>query len=308
MDLIETFGAKIGALSEEKPQRARQLLTAGFRANGVKNKLASKRSSKSDRMLFQLVNRAMVTCLAKPQSNVMVSLFTPCEMLHLQGLHPYSCEGFSSYLSGAMAEQPFLHQAEDTGIPNSLCSYHKVFIGAAQMGLMPKPRFILSTSLACDANTLTFRHLAQFYDVPHFNVDIPFESSPQAVDYVAGQLRQMGEFLTRQTGLPLDDGQLARTVARSQRTMALYHRGLRLRAGRQVLSDLTSELLRTAAFHFLLGTPETEAYAGSCSGRSPPLPPPRASSCSGFTPPPTGWPPCGTCSPRAPGFRWPPAT
>ena len=191
MDLIETFGAKIGALSEEKPQRARQLLTAGFRANGVKNKLASKRSSKSDRMLFQLVNRAMVTCLAKPQSNVMVSLFTPCEMLHLQGLHPYSCEGFSSYLSGAMAEQPFLHQAEDTGIPNSLCSYHKVFIGAAQMGLMPKPRFILSTSLACDANTLTFRHLAQFYDVPHFNVDIPFESSPQAVDYVAGQLRQM---------------------------------------------------------------------------------------------------------------------
>ena len=261
MDLIETFGAKIGALSEEKPQRARQLLTAGFRANGVKNKLASKRSSKSDRMLFQLVNRAMVTCLAKPQSNVMVSLFTPCEMLHLQGLHPYSCEGFSSYLSGAMAEQPFLHQAEDTGIPNSLCSYHKVFIGAAQMGLMPKPRFILSTSLACDANTLTFRHLAQFYDVPHFNVDIPFESSPQAVDYVAGQLRQMGEFLTQQTGLPLDDGQLARTVARSQRTMALYHRGLRLRAGRQVLSDLTSELLRTAAFHFLLGTPETEAYA-----------------------------------------------
>ena len=32
-------------------------------------------------------------------------------------------------------------------------------------------------------------------------------------------------------------------------------------SGRQVLSDLTSELLRTAAFHFLLGTPETEAYA-----------------------------------------------
>src|SRR5699024_12723195 len=53
-----------------------------------------------------------------PQQNVMVSLFVPCEMLHLQGLHPYSCEGFSSYLSGSMAEQPFLRQAEDTGIPN----------------------------------------------------------------------------------------------------------------------------------------------------------------------------------------------
>lgn len=308
MDLIETFGAKIGALSEEKPQRARQLLTAGFRANGVKNKLASKRSSKSDRMLFQLVNRAMVTCLAKPQSNVMVSLFTPCEMLHLQGLHPYSCEGFSSYLSGAMAEQPFLHQAEDTGIPNSLCSYHKVFIGAAQMGLMPKPRFILSTSLACDANTLTFRHLAQFYDVPHFNVDIPFESSPQAVDYVAGQLRQMGEFLTQQTGLPWTTASWPAPWPAVSGPWPCTTGASASRAGRQVLSDLTSELLRTAAFHFLLGTPETEAYARQLLREITTAPPPRASSCSGFTPPPTGWPPCGTCSPRAPGSRWPPAT
>ncbi|MCI5689763.1 MAG: 2-hydroxyacyl-CoA dehydratase family protein [Clostridiales bacterium] len=260
MDIIEQFGAKIGTLSVSNPQRARQLLTVGFQANGLKNKLTPRKSTKSDRMLFQLVNQAMVTCLSKPQNNVMVSLFTPCEILHLQGLHPYSCEGFSSYLSGAMAEQPFLHQAEDTGIPNSLCSYHKVFIGAARMDLMPKPRFILSTSLACDANTLTFRHLSEFYGVPHFNLDIPFESSPQAVEYVAGQLRQMSEFLTRQTGIPVDDGQLVRTVARSQRTMALFDRTLRRRAGKLVRSSLTSELLRTAALHFLLGTPETETY------------------------------------------------
>ena len=126
---------------------------------------------------------------------------------------------------------------------------------------------------------------------------------------MAGQLRQMGEFLTQQTGLPLDDGQLARTVARSQRTMALYHRGLRLRAGRQVLSDLTSELLRTAAFHFLLGTPETEAYARQLLGEITTAPPrPGQAAALDSHHPPTGWPPCGTCSPRAPGSRWPPAT
>lgn len=260
MDITERFGAKVGALSQTNPQQARLLLTTGFRANGLKNRLAGKGASRSDRMLFQSVNQAMIRCLAKPQDNVMVSLFTPCEMLHLQGLHPYSCEGFSSYLSGAMAEQPFLHQAEDAGIPNSLCSYHKVFIGAAQQDLMPKPRFILSTSLACDANTLTFRHLAEFYGVPHFNVDIPFEPSEQAVDYVAGQLRQMGEFLTQQTGVAVDEGQLVRAVARSQRTMDLFHRALRQRAGKLIRSDLTSELFRTAAFHFLLGLPEVEAY------------------------------------------------
>ena len=42
--------------------------------------------------------------------------------------------------------------------------------------------------------------------------------------------------------------------------MALFDRTLRRRAGKLVRSSLTSELLRTAALHFLLGTPETEAY------------------------------------------------
>mgnify|MGYP005755639849 CR=1 FL=1 len=66
MDLIETFGAKVGALSEAKPEKARKLLAAGFQANGLKNKLASKRASQSDKMLFQTVNKAMVNCLTKP--------------------------------------------------------------------------------------------------------------------------------------------------------------------------------------------------------------------------------------------------
>ena len=67
MDLIETFGAKVGALSEAKPEKARKLLAAGFQANGLKNKLASKRASQSDKMLFQTVNKAMVNCLTKPR-------------------------------------------------------------------------------------------------------------------------------------------------------------------------------------------------------------------------------------------------
>ena len=259
MNIIETFGDRVSAMARTDPGKARRFLLAGFRANGVKNRLVSGKLTKSDQMVFQQVNRAMIACLAKPQNNVMVSLFTPCEMLLGQGLLPYSCEAFSSYLSGSMAEQGFLRTAEEDGIPTSLCSYHKVFIGAAKTGLMPRPRFILSTSLACDANTLTFRHLANHYDVPHFNVDIPFEQTEQAVDYVAGQLRQMGEFIAARTGVKVDEAKLSETVARSQRTLSLYDKFLTLRAGKELLSNLTTELLRTASLHFLLGSRESEA-------------------------------------------------
>ena len=136
-----------------------------------------------------------------------------------------------------MAEQPFLHQAEDTGIP-AYAAYHKVFIGAAQMGLMPKP---IAPPPGAERNTLTFRRLGPVLRRAPLTWTSPFESYAKAVEAAAGQLRQMGEFLTQQTGLPLD--QRPAGVGRSQRTMALYHRGLHLRAGRQVLSDLTSELL-----------------------------------------------------------------
>lgn len=259
MDLIETFGNRVSDLARANPERAKRLLLAGFRANGLKNRLAPGKLTKSDQMVFQQINRAMIACLARPQSNVMVSLFTPCEMLLAQGLLPYSCEAFSSYLSGSMAEQGFLRKAEETGIPTSLCSYHKVFIGAAQTQLMPRPRFILNTSLACDANTLTFRYLADFYDVPHFNIDVPFEQTPQAVDYVEGQLREMGQFIAKQTGVVIDERKLAETVARSQRTQAIYHEYLTQRAGKQVLSNLTFELFLTGTMHFLLGSAESEA-------------------------------------------------
>lgn len=259
MNVIETFGAKVGQLAQTDPEKARRLLLLGFRANGQKVRLFPGTRPRSGQLLFQQVNQSIIRCLARPEQNVMVSLFTPCEMLLNQGLNPYSCEAFSSYLSGSMAEAPFLRRAEDEGIPTSLCSYHKVFIGAAQSGLMPRPRFILSTSLACDANALTFRYLSQLYDVPHFSLDVPYEQTEQAVDYVAGQLRRMGEWIQVQTGIPVDEAKLVQTVARSQRTMARYQQVLTNRAGKQILGDLTDELLRTASLHFLLGSKESEA-------------------------------------------------
>lgn len=275
MSITAAFGQRVARLAEENPEKARRFLLLGWRANGLKNRLRPGKNSKSDQLLFQAVNRAMVSCLARPEKNVMVSLFTPCEPLLVQGLLPYSCEAFSSYLSGSKAEEGFLRHAEDAGIPTSLCSYHKIFIGAAQTDLMPKPRFILNTSLACDANTLTFRYLAEYYGVPHFAIDIPYEQTPQAVDYVAGQLREMVEFITRQTGVPLDEAKLIAAVGRSQRTLQYYHDFLTQRAGKEVLSNLTSELFRTAAFHLLLGSPESEAVARQMLEEAKTAPPAR---------------------------------
>ena len=206
----------------------------------------------------------MVAPLDHPDRSAMVSLFTPCEMLQVLGLYPYSCEGLGCFLSGAWAEKAFLKYAESEGLPETFCSYHKVFIGAAERGLMPKPQFVINTTLACDANLLTFRRLAEFYQVPQLVLDIPYEQDEDAVAYVAGQLRDMRRFLEAHTGRRVEEDALRAAVARSQRSMDNFRRYMELRADRQILGDLTGEMFSAFTLHTLLGTRETERYTQAC--------------------------------------------
>ena len=70
----------------------------------------------ADRHLANLMMDTMLRPLQKPEDSVIVSIFTPCEMMQEVGLHPYNVEGFSCYLSASKAERAFLQQAENQGI------------------------------------------------------------------------------------------------------------------------------------------------------------------------------------------------
>ena len=264
-DIVTSFGAWIQALCEKDPVKARKWLTTGYRAKNLQLKLAPGRlTARSAQMAAVQTMDSMIAPLAHPERAAMVSLFLPCEPLQVLGLHPYSCEGFGCFLSGTQAEGAFLRHAESQGLPETFCSYHKVFIGAAEKGLMPKPRFILSTTLACDANMLTFRRLAEYFDVPHFMVDVPYRTDRDAVDYVAGQLKDMAAFLEQQTGRKLSLSELEETVARSNRSLANYHRYMTLKADKCIPCEMTGEMFAAFALHILLGTPETEAFTLQC--------------------------------------------
>ena len=258
-DIVTSFGAWIQALCDKNPEKARKWLTTGYRAKNLQLKLApGKLTTKSAQMVAVQTMNSMIAPLAHPDKAAMVSLFLPCEPLQVLGLSPYSCEGFGCFLSGTQAEGAFLRYAESEGLPETFCSYHKIFIGAAEKGLMPKPRFILSTTLACDANMLTFRRLAEYM------VDVPYRTDQSAVNYVAGQLRDMVAFLEKQTGQKLSQSALEETVARSNRSLANYDRYMTLKADKCIPCEMTGEMFAAFALHILLGTPETEAFTLQC--------------------------------------------
>ena len=263
--VVEKFGQVIQDECEKNPEAARKLLLTGYRAKRLQIKAApGKRTNKAVQKAALETFDSMIDPLAHPNKAAMVSLFVPCEMLQVAGLHPYSCEGFGCFLSGTQAERMFLQHAENEGLPETFCSYHKVFIGAAEKGLMPRPRFIINTTLACDANMLTFRRLAEYYGVEQYVLDIPYGQDEDAVTYVAEQLRGMKAFIEKQTGEKIDENRLKKAVERSQRSMDNYNRYMTLRAEKQIMETVTDHMYEAFALHNLLGTEKTEDFTIEC--------------------------------------------
>ena len=102
MQIIETFGHYVENLTNTKPDSARWLLKTGWEAQNLKFRyMQDKRLMPADRHLANLMMDTMLRPLQKPEDSVIVSIFTPCEMMQEVGLHPYNVEGFSCYLANA---------------------------------------------------------------------------------------------------------------------------------------------------------------------------------------------------------------
>lgn len=261
MEIVETFGQYVEKLSNTTPEKAKWLLKTGWSAQDIKFKLfPDKRLFPADRYLARLMMDTMLQPLKKPEESVIVSVFTPCEIMQEIGLHPYNVESFSCYLSASKAERVCLQQAENTGLSETLCSYHKAFIGAAEKGILPKPKCIVYTNLTCDANLLTFRKLADFYNVPIFAIDVPMQQNKENVEYVADQLKQLAEFLKKCTGKEISESSLKTRLQRSKRTLEKFKKAQTLRADRYIPTDLVTPLYCGMTNNILLGTDREEKY------------------------------------------------
>lgn len=262
MDIIKAFGKTVDNWSTENPQRARWLLKTGWQAQYLAlNAAPNKALSPADQYLAKIMMKMMLTPLKKPEQSAIVSIFTPCELLQEVGLHPYNVESYSSYLCGSMAERSFIQQAENSGLSETLCSYHKVFIGAAEQGLLPKPKCIVYTNLVCDANLVTFKHLAKKFQVPSFMLDVPLQPSSSSVDYVARQLWELKTFLEDQTGRRIDEDNLSERLVRTQQTLKTMERYCQQSADRCIPTDLASPMYTAITGNVLLGTEEAENYS-----------------------------------------------
>lgn len=260
--ILDNFGQIMDGLDEKDPDTARFWLTLAFQFKRFQVRHLPERCKlPSGRIGARVAIEGVTDALEDPENSVITSIFLPNEIFHAMGLKPVMAEAISDFFTGARAEAGFVTAAEQRGVPETYCSYHKILIGAAETGVLPRPRLIANCSVACDANNITFKWLASTLDTAHYYLDVPFDASEDSVPYVADQLRELAELTEERFDRKLDRDLLSQHVARSQATLDAMARTLPLRHGRFLHNDMGLEMQEALALHLMLGLPQPERMA-----------------------------------------------
>jgi benzoyl-CoA reductase/2-hydroxyglutaryl-CoA dehydratase subunit BcrC/BadD/HgdB len=260
-NMVKKFGQIVGSNIEKHPKRSLNLLRFGYAYSGLQMKYFPEKYLLPNQIFSSVVcNKLIRYPLSNPENSAVVNIFFPCELLHAMGIKPEFVEGFSGYLNGACCERSFIDYIENVGMPKTLCSYHKALLGAAFSKVLPKPKFIMFTTMVCDANIITFRALADLWEVPLFTVDIPSKDDEDSIKYVENQLKEAVSFIEENTGKKFDYEKLKEVIRRENRSMKLYREYLKELSEKYIPNDITSEMYKLFFTHILNGTEESEIY------------------------------------------------
>jgi len=261
MDYVKTFGNIITRTSENHPAAARKLIDAGLTEELVRMKIAPRREMPLGmrRLNYEAMDKVR-RGLRDPERSCWTNIFAPVEILECFGLNCLSMECLSSFMSGFKIEDYLINEAESTGIAPTMCSYHKNFIGGVDSGILPKAAAAVTTSMVCDGNISTFRHMELKHGVKCFVIDIPYAWSPEAEKYVVDQLKELISLMERRTGKKFDIDELRETLRRENKSRAYYSEFLKEIKHRYYPKTMTLDLFMLFATHLDIGTQENMEF------------------------------------------------
>ena len=261
MDLFNLYSDLVCKNIEYKPNVSFNLLKAGYWLEGnVLSKFKEKDFLNSQKYLSKISMDFVLEPMQHSSNAALVNIFTPCEFLHAMDIYPQFIEAFSSYLSGAGCESAFIDFAEKEGISDNFCSYHKAFLGAATSKVLPAPKCAITTSLACDANINTFRAISKECGINKYVIDVPYEYSKDAEEYVEMQLKEMVSFLEDNFNRKLNEDNLKKIILNENKSIDYYKKFLDKLAYKYYPNTLTLEMYRIFATHAFLGHDKVLEY------------------------------------------------
>lgn len=264
MDVVAAVGQSVERLAPENPAAARRVLEAAYGWVALSGSFKGSRTyARAVDHFNGAIAQTIIDTLRRPQDSVLVNIFMPPELLAALHVRPMFPEVLSIYVGNTACSGCFAEIAEGHNVPESFCSYHKVMVGMAESGVLPAPALIANTTLACDANQVSFRRLAERYGVPHFVVDVPRAQTEASVDFVEARLYELIAVMEDTLRRPFDEDAFREACARSNRTLRTMAEYRRLRGSVSLPTSMTGELMELIATHLMLGTKAADDYANA---------------------------------------------
>ncbi|MEA4828182.1 MAG: 2-hydroxyacyl-CoA dehydratase family protein [Clostridium sp.] len=257
MNAIKTYG-NIIKNSMNKPQKSLKLIKLGLNLENFRLSVFPDKSlPPSLQYLNKICIKYILEPLIHPNSSALVNLFALAEILHAMDIYPLFIEAFSSFLSGFNCEDYFIDYASNCGLSETLCSYHKTFLGAIDSNLIPKPKFAVTTSMICDANINTFNYISDKYNIPLYILDIPYEYSNDAKKYVSNQLKEMVSMIEDSTNKKLDEDKLKSVLKIENESINYNKKFFKSLSKKYFPNTLTFEMYKVFLSHVAMGRIET---------------------------------------------------
>lgn len=261
MKASQAFGAIVNKNYLKKPVFTRNFIKFGF---GIQNYILKHKTNQnhlpSQRYVGQISMQSILNALRHPNQSALVNIFTPCEPLHAMGIHPLCAEGFSSYLTGGYSEKGFLEYAEQMGVPETFCSYHKALIGAVESGVLPRPKMLITTSTVCDANISSFRRIAGHYKIQEFVIDVPHEYSDESASYVADQIIGMVEYVQDSMHRKMDQEKFGQAIGNTNQSIRCYRAFLDKLETNYFPTSTGLQMFNLLPTHILMGRADTRRF------------------------------------------------
>ena len=256
MDIVKKYESLTKKEAMDNPDKAYKMIELGLFFEKQIVRFSEKDMPKAYKKLNLIALNSILRALKKPEDSAWVNIFTPVEILQTFDINPLSIECISCFMSGFECEDFFNEYAENLGVAETLCSYHKGFIGAVESGVLPIPKFAITTSTCCDGNVNTVRYISNKKNLDSYIIDVPYSYSKANEEYVVKQLKEMIKMLENKTGKKFDIDKLKESLKRENESKKFFKEYLKYQKTNYYPSSLTLHMYMLFASHVGIGTEE----------------------------------------------------
>ncbi|RKX78068.1 MAG: hypothetical protein DRP87_07320 [Spirochaetes bacterium] len=178
--------------------------------------LRERETYRYSRLQNRILYRGFFNAYFRKRRSAFMTLLVPGEIFAALGIAPLIVESLGGVLGSLGLTERFLHTVAEAGLPESLCTFHRMHLAFALEGGFSSPRYTVAASALCDGNMRALQRLSEKTGSRFFFLDFPHPEQDGAVEYLAGQLKSTYLEMASDLGVSRPLERLKEAVFRSE--------------------------------------------------------------------------------------------